>query len=143
MVSYAQYIIDRNINLPTPLPEDPFAWALNILIHSTDQFGGWGKHVQCWTEHPATAFIVRYEDLVQQSNQANLIRSIAKKFSLKVPFNAFWSHIPKFSAFHQKYPRFYREGKVGTWKKEMPVEYQLQFWEKYGPMMEKLGYMEQ
>src|SRR5690242_6425767 len=41
IVSYAHYIIDNRINLPLPPPQDPFTWALDILINSSDQFGGW------------------------------------------------------------------------------------------------------
>jgi hypothetical protein len=36
--------------------------------------------------------------------------------------------------------RFFRSGKSGGWKEEMPEEIQEKFWEKYGNIMEKNGY---
>lgn len=140
VLSYAHYIVDKKIGLPNPLPQDPLEWAFGTLIEGTDQFSGWGNHVTSWVEHESTALVIRYEDLIQQSKQAGIIKSIAKIFSLNLPTNAFDTSLPEFSTFHEKYPNFYRQGKAGAWITEMPHKYQLQFWEKYGQPMLKLGY---
>ncbi len=36
--------------------------------------------------------------------------------------------------------RFFRKGKTGTWKKEMPEDSHQLFWELHGHMMKQMGY---
>lgn len=140
IVSYAHYIIDNQINISTPPPENPFAWALDALINSPDQFGGWGAHVQAWTSRSVKTVLIRYDDLIQPLRHLEILKStlITLGFSHLEVVQDF--PLPDFSSFHQQTPNFYRKGQVGAWIAEMPSMYHLQFWEMYGDMMQKLGY---
>lgn len=116
-------------------------------------FGGWGANVEEWSE--IADRVIYFEDLVDKPEEE--IRKLQKLLDLpepdmdKIPTfesqrkgkSLYGGRIrPKLSreeqdAFNAK---FYRSGKKGGWKNEMPEDIQEKFWEKYGDTMLKHGY---
>jgi hypothetical protein len=139
IVSYAHYMIDNRINLPFPIPKDPFAWALDSLINSSDQFGGWGVHVDAWTRRAQTV-LVRYEDLVEGRKQLDILKTSLLELNVDYLTIVNKDALPDFSKYNKLFPKFYRRGKAGSWIAELPGEYHLKFWERYGGSMRRLGY---
>lgn len=140
IVSYARYILDNRINLPDPLPENPFHWALDILINGSDQFGGWGNHLLSWTSRGKNTVTIRYEDLLIKEKQAEMIKSALSSLGVEDLQLTTSDPFPEFSKFHKQVPDFYRKGEPGSWVFEMPYKYHLGFWERYGSVMQKFGY---
>jgi len=48
--------------------------------------------------------------------------------------------LPGFDQYHKANSKFFRRGIVGSWKDEMPVELEEEFWKSNGVVMEWLGY---
>lgn len=140
IISYAHYILDNKINLPENLPPTPFTWALDALINSSDQFGGWGEHVLSWINRSSKTVTIHYEDLLIKDNRVGIIKSAINTFSLgPLPFVT-EVPLPEFKKYHDQTPNFYRKGEAGSWVVEMPYKYHLRFWERYGHAMQELGY---
>ena len=116
-------------------------------------FGGWGKNVSAWTK--IADLVIHFEKLVE--NPEKEILRIQKLLDLP---DAKLENIPTFSSqreggshfggtkrkrlsekekdkFNQQ---FFRSGKSGGWKEEMPADMQEKFWKKYGEVMKKNGY---
>jgi hypothetical protein len=116
-------------------------------------FGGWGANVEEWTR--IADLVIYFEDLV--NNPEEQIIRLQKALSLPEPK---MDKIPSFDSqrkggshfggkkrkrlsqeeqdeFNQ---RFFRSGRSGGWKEDMPEEIQDKFWNKYGKVMQKLGY---
>jgi len=116
-------------------------------------FGGWGKNVTQWTK--IADLVIHFEKLVADPHKE--ILRIQKLLDLPDPK---LENIPTFSSqreggshfggakrkhlskeerdeFNQ---RFFRSGKAGGWKEEMPEGIQEKFWKKYGGIMQKYGY---
>lgn len=140
IISFAHYIIDNKINIPVPPPENLLTWVLDSLINSSDQFGGWGAHVQAWTKRSAKTVVVRYENLLKSENQLDVLTSTLEKLGLTHFSVVNTSPLPDFSNYHKQNPNFYRKGKSGVGIAEIPASYYLQFQERYGDIMQELGY---
>ncbi|HEX7010183.1 MAG TPA: sulfotransferase domain-containing protein [Phycisphaeraceae bacterium] len=110
---------------------------LEDLITSPRQFGGWSRHVKQWCDRSALTVIVRYEDLV-----ADPIGQVDRALAA---VGCHWSPkclepLPAFDEFRRKSPRFFRKGKAGAWRQEMPRRLEAMFWRLHGQVMEELGY---
>lgn len=140
VISYAHYIIDKKINIPTPPPDNLLQWALDALVNSTDQFGGWSAHTSAWTERAGNVTIIRYEDLIQRDKQLGILKLALSDLGITNLLIVNKSSIQDFSKYHNEMRYFYRKGKAGAWITEMPSNYHLNFWEQHGGAMQKLGY---
>lgn len=70
--------------------------------------GKWGKHVDEWTKMD-NVVIVKYENLIKQP-----INEITKAIDrLGLDLKAVDTNLPTFEELHQKWPTFFRSGKVG------------------------------
>jgi hypothetical protein len=116
-----------------------------------EHFGGWGKNVEEWLKR--ANYIIRFEDLISKPKEVFL--EIEKYFNLS---GGNWDNLPTFEQQQEGEVRyapkkklenakgtktsrlFFRKGKVGNWKTEMPENIKNMFWEKYGETMQKLGY---
>ena len=118
-------------------------------------FGGWSKNVQAWVEK--ADIIIRFEDLIK-----NPIREVEKLRSIMDLPEANLQNIPSFESQKTGMPKygserdlnvsesykrefankFFRSGKVGGWKNEMPLDLQKLFWLFHGNVMQQLGYQE-
>jgi len=116
-------------------------------------FGGWGSNVEQWAK--IADIVIHFEDLV--NDPVKEIKRIQELIDLpepridKIPTfesqragkSLYGGRIrPKLSreeqdAFNAK---FYRSGKHGGWKNDMPEDIQEKFWDKYGEVMLKMGY---
>lgn len=116
-------------------------------------FGGWGANVEEWTK--IADLVIYFDELV--NDPAREILRIQKVLDLPEPN---MDKIPTFDsqrkggshfggvkrkrlsqeeqdAFNQQ---FFRSGKSGGWKAEMPEDIQKKFWDKYGDIMTGNGY---
>jgi glycosyltransferase involved in cell wall biosynthesis len=125
-----------------------------ILAQGDTYFGGWSKHVDAWL--PRASVVIRFEDLVRDPiGQMERIRpfmpSLPKPDPTKVPtFESQKFGKPRYGSkallnvseeekqvFAKK---FFRKGKAGGWKEELPIELSDLFWNYHGLMSSRLGY---
>jgi hypothetical protein len=116
-------------------------------------FGGWGANVEEWSK--IAHLTLKFEEMTTDPETA--IKKLQEVLDLPEPD---MSKIPTFDSqrkgeshfggtkrknlskeekeeFNQK---FFRSGKSGGWKNEMPEDLQKIFWEKHGKTMKKTGY---
>ena len=109
----------------------------DLLVN--DPFGGWSANVAAWTQRSAPTAVIRFEDLIVDPI-AVVQRGLAE-IDYRPPQTSDAS-VPEFDALRQKSPAFYRKGKVGGWREEMPESLQKLFWERHGAMMTQMNYAE-
>jgi len=116
-------------------------------------FGGWGANVREWTK--IADLVIHFDELVNDTEK--VIERLREVLDLPEPD---MQKIPTFDsqrkggshfggkkrkklsqeeqdAFNQQ---FFRSGKSGGWKEEMPEDIQEKFWDKYSDIMIKMGY---
>lgn len=132
MVSYAHHIADYQ-NDPRPYLE-----ILRSLVRCDDPTEHcWSRHTRKWWNRDAVMAVVRYEDLVQ--DPIAVTRGAVSKLHLPLrPFPD--AHIMSFLELHERDPRNFRRGIVGSHRDEMPPEIEGLFWEQHGAAMATLGY---
>lgn len=116
-------------------------------------FGGWGQNVTSWTK--IANLVIHFENLV--NNPVKEILRIREFLDLPEPN---LNNIPTFesqrsggSHFGGKNRKnlskekqdefnsmFFRKGKIGSWKEDMPEKIHEIFWKKYGKKMLEMGY---
>ncbi|MCB0806055.1 MAG: sulfotransferase domain-containing protein, partial [Bacteroidales bacterium] len=116
-------------------------------------FGGWGYNVEEWLKIAHVVF--RFEDFiknpVEHTEKLRQFISLPEPDLNKVPtFESQKSGEAHFGGqARQKLSeqeqqefnnKFFRKGKVGGWKDDMPEDIHDLFWKKYEGTMEKLGY---
>jgi hypothetical protein len=133
LVSLAHYIQEYRLG-----PERSFAEVLRDAIISRDQFGGWTGNVHTWWQEAILRRVafVRFEDLV--ADPIPVVAGALERLGMELERGT--AEIPTFEALRQVEPRFFRRGKVGGWRDEMPPELQAIFWQHHRAMMYKLGY---
>jgi hypothetical protein len=109
---------------------------LEMLIRSRDQFGGWSRHVAAWSSRAAPTSVVRYEDLLV----APVDTVLASFLRLGVTLPNVSGSMPDFQALKAQIPGFFRRGRAGAWKTEMPAALQEVFWSIHGEAMDRFGY---
>jgi glycosyltransferase involved in cell wall biosynthesis len=136
-------------------PGSDFLENMEAAIHAAGGsfFGGWGENVSQWIER--ADIIIRYEDLVKDPiGQAERLRAILdlpepmidkvptfEKLKFGTPKYGSKQHILKDETEQKEFSgKFFRKGKSGGWREEMPAQLHELFWRKYGPLMEKMGY---
>jgi len=123
-----------------------------ILAQKGSYFGGWSENVERWMER--ADLVIRYEDLLMDEEGAlEKIRCL-----LELP-EADYSKVPRFDKMKHGLPRygsgnvefaeeerkrysgrFFRRGKSGAWRDEMPPDLHDLFWSIHGDTMLKMGY---
>lgn len=121
-----------------------------IIAAEGSHFGGWSVNVLQWIKRADV--VIRYEDLIADpKGQMERLRTI---MDLPEPD---WAKLPTFLKLKQeKNPygvragavekeeevaqKFFRKGKAGGWKEEMPPDLEALFWSCHGEVMEKTGY---
>jgi len=124
-----------------------------IIADGGSFFGGWSRNAEEWLEK--ADLIIRFEDLIK--NPLGNVEKIRKIFDLPKPNR---SRIPTFEDLKNGEPKygsgrdqggserdwaaqtqkFFRRGKAGGWKDDMPEELIDLFWSYHGDTMEKYGY---
>jgi sulfotransferase family protein len=102
------------------------------------QYGGWSQNVLAWTRRPrCQTLVVRYEELVAQPDV--WLGKIAEMFRVQGGGGRPTS-VPDFARLHERWPQFFRRGRPGAWKDEMPAEVQALFWHHHAEGMAAMGY---
>ncbi len=136
LVSYAYFRLNKKMNLPLEerTPERLVEVLRAILDH--DRYGDWSAHIEAWTRRERTC-PVRFETLIQSPLETVRAALDATGYGLpETPSGA----LPTFDELHQQYPKFFRAGRVGGWREELPDDIHRLFWERHGEMMVRLGY---
>jgi len=116
-------------------------------------FGGWSRNVDAWISR--CDLVIRFEDLIERplhcTERLRNIVDLPTPDIARIPtFAGMKSGIPEYGAGrHQPISEsqkrhnatlFFRRGKAGAWRQEMPEELQELFWSLHGDTMERLGY---
>lgn len=109
----------------------------DLLVN--DPFGGWSANVAAWTQRSAPTAVIRFEDLI--ADPIAVVQRGLAEIDYRPPQTSDAS-VPEFDALRQNAPAFYRKGKVGGWREEMPESLQKLFWERHGAMMTQMEYPE-
>lgn len=103
---------------------------------SDRRFGGWSDNVRAWHERGARTAVVRFEDLVRDPQGEVTAALTALDLALGETYEA----MPKFESLQGRWPGFFRQGRMGTWRDEMPEDILGLFWRRHGGVMYMLGY---
>jgi len=126
-----------------------------IFAEKNSHFGGWSKNAEEWLN--VADLVIRFEDLL-----ADPIKTVAKlrsvyplpepKLEALPTFEALKFGIPKYGAGRDldiseqekksRAKKFFRRGRSGAWKADMPEDLQDLFWSLHGETMSKFGYSE-
>jgi hypothetical protein len=118
----------------------PFETVLRELITSRHVFHSWSENVASWCRRSSAApnAWVRYEDMVKDP-----LTTVARCLhQLRIELPKVGETIRDFAELQQRWPKFFRKGKTGAWREEMPDELHRLFWQHHGSMMERFGYLE-
>jgi len=146
LVSYAKYIrtfVNTNsimgIMRKVWYNITPFKYTLKDCIVNNRHFGGWSNNVFSWTKRrkDAHTFVIRYEDLINEPYK--IVIEAIKSLNLNISNNE-KGNVPTFEELHNRWPNFFRKGKVSSWKKEMTEELHELFWKYHGEAMTLFGY---
>jgi len=116
-----------------------FEETLRRLVVGDMKCRPWSPSVMTWADRPRTAYI-HYEDLVAGPAPLGTLVIARAMEALGVSIPRKDVKIPKFASLHRSNPAFFRKGKAGAWREEMPAELQEVFWENNRRGMEYYGY---
>ncbi len=122
-----------------------------ILAMGDSNFGGWSGNIKSWKER--AAIIIKYEDLIidplAQTERLRSFVELPKPVENKIPtFEELKFGKPQYGSGSSlsKRPdfakKFFRKGKKGSWKEEMPADLQQLFWDLHRDPMLELGYID-
>jgi hypothetical protein len=138
LMSFRLYVsVFRRSRVKDPPPE-AVRQILHDLVTYNQSFGGWGCHVQAWTQRKAPTQIIKFEDLIQSPEPVELIRHNLEV--LGYVLDPALSQFASFEALKRRRPDVYRRGQIGSHKSEMPEELEAVFWEHHGKVMHAMGY---
>jgi hypothetical protein len=145
IVSYARYLLtfdQKRWTLRWPrkgLERWRFRKTLKGLCVGNGRPGrSWRDNVLAWVRdrRDGETFTVKYEAfLVDPANHLQ-----AALTSLSIPLVPTAGGMPTFESLHERWPEFFRKGKVGSWREEMPRTHHELFWRHQGEAMDLLGY---
>lgn len=121
LVPYAHFVLYTQHGIPVGGNRELFLETLRDLITSTGHLGGWGPHALAWTRSTAPTRIVRFEDLAADPG-----KELGQALGVLGQRRLAERHVsqPSFRKLHTAVPWFFRKGKVGAWREEMPSEFQ-------------------
>lgn len=112
-----------------------------------NHFGGWSANVLSWIEEADV--VIRFEDLIENPLvQIERIRPFlpdlpAAQVDRLMSFDELRAGASRFGS-RKNDPdharKFFRRGKAGAWRDEMPADLRALFWKHHGATMERLGY---
>ncbi len=121
-----------------------------ILAEGGSHFGGWSENVCAWSAR--ADLIMHFEQLITDPERC--IRKLMSMVTLPTPD---WKKMPTFKSqrsghsafitntrgesYRDAFPKlFFRQGKAGAWRDEMPGEMLNLFMEQHGDLIHDLGY---
>ncbi|MFQ5527967.1 MAG: glycosyltransferase [Thermoanaerobaculia bacterium] len=141
LVSYANYILTKDPELQREsVDRDPASvtQVMRDLVAYEASFGGWGPNVEAWFDRKPSTALVRFEDLIRDPVSATA--GALESLGLDPTGDRGAEPLPSFEDLHRIAPEFFRRGKVGDFRGQVPPDLQLLFWQKYGALMNRLGY---
>jgi hypothetical protein len=121
-------------------PDRFAAEARAIITRRTGGTGGWGQNVLSWSRStaPAPAW-VRFEDLI--ADPQRVVRAAVAQVAPNLE-SAGTATIPTFKDLQKTDPGFFRSGRTGTHKTELPPDLHDLFWAQpdNAEAMRRLGY---
>jgi hypothetical protein len=135
LVSHAHFVLEYDVRLP----RDPerVRETLESLIAGEHSFGGWSRNVLAWTQRQTRTVVVRFEDLV--AHPLDELRKAVAAVGLTLHEER-TDDLPTFDDLNAQMPAFFRRGRVGGWRDEMPDDLHKLFWRRHGAVMTQLGY---
>jgi Sulfotransferase domain len=134
LVSYAHFMKAQG---EPPFRSLSFEEALAALIERENHpYGSWSANVRSWTRRDAATNVVRFERLIE--DPVGTVREAVASFGIALPEQR--GRLPTFDELHERNPKIFRRGKVGSWRSEFPARLEERFWELHGAEMEALGY---
>ena len=114
---------------------EPDVLSIGQLVDGQAFCGGWGEHVASWDNaNNAKSISIKFEDLVASpENQVSRIGELIGRQRLK-------NDVPKFSELRQIDSRFFRTGRSGNYKTQMPERDEQRFRNRYLPLLVRFGY---
>ena len=124
-----------------------------IVAAEGSYFGGWSYNVLQWLER--ATIVIKFEELITNPiEEMERIRpwlEMAEPQLEKVPtFNDMKSKEMKYGSglemgyspeeLTRRRKLFFRRGKIGSWKKDMPEDFHKLFWDLHGEAMRRMGY---
>lgn len=135
LISHTHFTLEHDRKVANPSP-DLFRDTLHALIETDSSFGGWSGNVRAWAARSAPTAIVKFEDLISDP-QASVCEAMAH-IGFQPPENRL--EPLTFGELNRTYPQFFRRGKVGAWRDEMPRDLHALFWRRHGQTMRQFGY---
>lgn len=125
-----------------------------ILAKKGSYFGGWSNNVEAWLRRADV--ILKFEDMIKEP--INSVEKFRKVIDLPKPVVEKLPTFEDLQTKRYKYgsrsakkdesqqnehrKKFFRKGKSGSWREEMPDDLQELFWKHHGKTMKKMGYTE-
>jgi hypothetical protein len=134
VVSYAHFVLKTEHGIEKP-GRDLFEATLKQLIVG-DNFGGWSGNVNAWTNRLGRDTTIRYEDLIE--DPVNIAARVLPQLHTKAVARG--ATPPSFEELHAAIPWFFRRGKTGSWREEMPSHLHDLFLERHGGTLLQFGY---
>jgi hypothetical protein len=133
LLSHARFVHDYDRVSANP---NGYYGTLRQLIE-TPPFGGWSGNVTAWTNRRASTVVVKFEELIA-----------APLHELRRSMSAIGCELPEirstdpasFKELHRKIPQFFRSGRIGAWREELPDHLHALFWHRHGDAMRRIGY---
>jgi hypothetical protein len=133
LLSHAQFLLDYDRASANP---DGYYGTLRQLIEAPP-FGGWSANVMAWTGRRASTVVVKFEELI--TAPLHELRRAMSAIGCELP-EIRSTDLPGFDDLHRKIPQFFRAGRVGAWRGELPRNLHALFWHRYGDAMREMGY---
>jgi hypothetical protein len=137
IVSYAHFILDTQLGISSGSNRQAFLQVLDELVMTDDHFGGWSGNLLAWHHREAPTVTIRFEDLARDPTGvlAGAVSSLG--YQELTPSGGTF---PSFETLHATFPWFFRQGRAGTWRAEMPEIIHQLFWKRHREAMTAFDY---
>ncbi len=132
-VSYAYFALKTEHDIEHPTTQE-VEKSLEEIIDA-DRFSGWSTNVNAWIDRVGIDNVVRYEKLVE--DPVNTVSNTLGRLGIQRDLTG---SPPLFQELHATVPWFFRSGKQGSWRDEMPARLHQLFLQKHGDTLIRLGY---
>jgi hypothetical protein len=136
LVSYAHYVLERVPEFVPPPGADSFLAMLREVVCRDEHFGGWSRNVTAWSSRKAPSAVIRFEDLIV--DPIPVVGRALERLGIRLQSTG--SALPSFAELHRAAPTFFRAGRVGSYRDEMPRALEDLFWSRHGGAMRRHGY---
>lgn len=124
-----------------------------IIAAEGSFFGGWSHNVACWLQR--AAIVIRFEELIADpiacverlrpildlpEPQVEKLPTFQDLKTKPMPYGSGRRHRFPLTEQAKRRQFFFRRGKVGAWREEMPYALYCLFWKRHGDIMQQLGY---